>query len=384
MYAKKEEEGESYILGYNDPANETQYVKSIKERITRFGAEIIQFKNGCTFGEMVFMSERKERSATVISDEPTELITVDELLYRRCLHTYNPLWQEKYSFAHGSPLFASWGSAYKSLLAESLTPVKVNFGSSLVTQGQPCNSLFMVAKGMGTVIVDSNLSSKQYRNLKPKASANKEEEIGKVELKKDYSGPLTVIQRRRRRNALGYAAMESRLKLRQQSVATIGVNAIIGDIEFILDLPTFSASVVCAESLEVYEIDKQNFQRIIAKKNFETLEYLKQIVMAKLEFRSKRFPHVSLYPWLVEYANLKLNDQMKGSTKRNKLRRYTPAFLPTAAGAGETKKAGLLSAMKRRQTVVKQKSASDLRGQDGVTAAATSAGSVVADGRRLR
>lgn len=370
MYAKKEEEGESYFTQH-DQTTESQYVRNHKERTARFGTELAQFKNGRTFGEYVFLSDRKERSATVIADEPTQLITVDEYLYRRCLHTHSISWQEKYTFVHSSPLFTSWGNAYKSLLAESLTPIKVNFGCSIVKQGQPCSGLYLVAKGMATVVVDPNLSLKQYPELKPKESADKDKE-NEPEYKKDYVGPLTVIQRRRRRNALGYPAMESRLRSRLQSIATIGVNAVIGDIEFILGLTTYSATVVCAESMEVYELDRQNFFRIVAKKNYDTLEYIKEIVMAKLESRSQRFAHVPVYSWLLKYAYYKLEEQIKDGSKKKHVKRYTPAFHHAARATGkQARQAGHLSVVKRSLAEDKKKSSSEIsRTQDVPTTAA--------------
>ena len=394
MYAKKEEESENYFTGHAESTLDNQYVKNIKERITRFGTELIQFKNGRTFGELVFLGDRKERSATVIADEATELISVDEQLYRRCLHAYDTLWKEKYSFVQTSPLFASWGNAYKSLLAESLTPIKVNFWSFLAKQGQPCNSLFFVSKGLATVVVDQSLSSKQYSHLKPKESIKKgtkkncEEES---DMEENELRPLTVIERRRRRNALGYAAMESRLRLREQNVATIGVNAVIGDIEFILDLSTYSASIVCAESLEVYELDKQSFHRIIAKKNFETLEYMRGMVMAKLQARCERLARTPLYSWLFEYAKFKLKEPFKDSTKKTKFRRrattYQQAAVRTSGLKSAVKKTGnktaFASIVKRVQTTTKERSTAKTRTEDSTGVTAT-AGSLGEDGRRTR
>jgi hypothetical protein len=67
-----------------------------------------------------------------------------------------------------SPLFESWPNAYKSLMIENLRVHKVNFGNLVVKQNTPCNSVFFIAKGMGKVIVESSIATKQYNVLQPK------------------------------------------------------------------------------------------------------------------------------------------------------------------------------------------------------------------------
>ena len=58
-------------------------VRSAQERVAYFGAELGSLKNGRSFGEMVLMGAQKERNATVIADELTELIIVNRELFRQ-------------------------------------------------------------------------------------------------------------------------------------------------------------------------------------------------------------------------------------------------------------------------------------------------------------
>ncbi|EDO49032.1 predicted protein, partial [Nematostella vectensis] len=78
VYAKQDGDGEA-------ATHHEQSVRSHKERLLLFGAELSSLRAGRSFGEMVMVDERKERNTTVIADEATMLISIDEKLYERSL-----------------------------------------------------------------------------------------------------------------------------------------------------------------------------------------------------------------------------------------------------------------------------------------------------------
>jgi CRP-like cAMP-binding protein len=112
--------------------------------------------------------------------------------------------------------------------------------------------------------------------------------------------------------------MERRQRARQIQLAVIGQNDIIGDLEMALDLPSFSSSVECLESLECYELDKPNFHRLIVKRNPETLELIRDVAIAKLRYRSKRLEHIPYYQLLLEKADQDFKTPVKPIKARPK------------------------------------------------------------------
>ena len=147
------------------------------------------------------------------------------------------------------------------------------------------------------------------------------DEEEKIELNaiEDLVRPLTVIEKRRRRLEHGFVAMETRLRQREIQATTIGPNDVIGDVEMILDIPEYCTSVECVETLEVYELDKGSFQRLIARRSAETLELLRKVVVAKLRLRVERFNEIPLFKYLLERATTL---PKKATTKAIRKNRY--------------------------------------------------------------
>ena len=301
-------------------------VRSAQERVAYFGAELGSLKNGRSFGEMVLMGAQKERNATVIADELTELIIVNRELFKQSFQTYDLEWKEKSSFALTYSLFISWPEALKGLLIENLKMHKISFGNRVVEQGRPCHSIFFIAKGAAKVLSDPRKCQDQFKKLNPRAALAKTKEVNqgdkeeKIELNamEDLVRPLTVIEKRRRRIEHGFVAMETRLRQREIQGTIIGPNDIIGDVEMILELPDFCASVECVENLEVFELDKSSFQRLIARRCPKTLETIRDIVISKLKLRVERFHEIPLFKYLLQRAEaLPQSDKHKILNKRH-------------------------------------------------------------------
>lgn len=329
VYARKEDE---HLDDYH-PHHDMVTVRSVEERLAYFGTELGSLKSGRSFGEMVLMSEKKERNATVIADELTELIIINEPLYKKSFQVYNLEWKEKSTFALVCPLFASWPTALKTLLIENLKMHKIHFGNRVVEQGCPCSSVYFIAKGAAKVLADPRKCKKQYKALNPRWAARKresnlgdDEEKIKINAMEDLVRPLTVIERRRRRIEHGFVAMETRLRQREIQAATIGPNDMIGDAEIILDIPEYCTSVECIETLEVYELDKASFQRLIARRSPETLELLRDVVITKLKLRVERFNEIPLFKYLLERATSLPQNERLGALKkkRNMLQSIKP------------------------------------------------------------
>ena len=237
---------------------------------------------------------------------------------------YNLEWKEKSSFALACPLFISWPTALKALLIENLKMHKIHFGNRVVEQRSPCSSIYFIAKGAAKVLSDPRKCKEQYEALNPRRAAKKREmtlddDEEKIELNamEDVVRPLTVIERRRRRLQHGFVAMETRLRQREIQATTIGPNDVIGDVEMILDIPEYCASVECVETLEVYELDRASFHRLIARRSPETLELLRKVVITKLRLRVERFNEIPLFNYLLERAtSIPQNEKLKALKKK--------------------------------------------------------------------
>ena len=345
VYARKDDEHHGDFLPHHDMGA----VRSTQERLAYFGTELGSLKSGRSFGEMVLMSDNKERNVSVIADELTELIVINEELYKKSFQVYNLEWKEKSSFVLTCPIFISWPAALKALLIENLKMHKINFGNRFVEQGSPCNSVYFIAKGAAKVLSDPRKCKEQYEALNPIKAAKKREknlrdDEEKIQLNAmdDLVRPLTVIERRRRRIEHGFVAMETRLRHREIQATTIGPNDIIGDVEMVLDIPDYCSSVQCVETLEVYELDKASFQRLVARRSPETLELLRKVVITKLKLRVERFNEILLFKYLLERATaLPQSEKMKTLKKKhNKLVELKP-FLNRWQGQGKPVKGGI-------------------------------------------
>ncbi|KAK3750402.1 hypothetical protein QZH41_005563 [Actinostola sp. cb2023] len=192
--------------------------------------------------------------------------------------------------------------------------------------------------GMGKVIVDPCVAAKQYKRMKTQQQKKVEtSEQGSSNLEcdeDDVAKALSVIEKRRKRLMFGYVAEERRQQARTIHVAVIGENDIIGGLEMILDLPAYSTSVECLESMECYELDKPSFHRLIVKRNPETLEKIRRVAIARMKFRARRLEHVPYYGLLLEKA---LDDRMSRSTKSKSSRPKSVAHALIGFMAGKNK-----------------------------------------------
>ena len=332
--------------------------RSNKERTALVGPDLGGLSAGNSFGEMVMTSnDPVTYNATIIAEELTYVLLIDEELYVRSFGVHKLEWLNKMQFVNQSPLFQSLTPAIKNLLMESLKPLEIQYGNRFVKQGSVCNSLLFICRGWGKVIADVRISRTQYEAMKTTAKANDKSSgrktacyaRGQTKVKLDPSRPLSVIERRRHRQEYGYVAIETLLRQRETHVCTMGPNDVIGDIENFLNLPTYCASVECLEKLQVYELSKYNFYQIIAQRCTHTYDILQKGVQTKLRFRSQRLKDIPLYNLLYERALL----SPKG---RKRMQGLTVSSVPTERDAASlwTKKALQPKTLTKIRGMVKQ------------------------------
>ena len=273
--------------------------------------------------------EHPPYNVTIIADELIYVLLIDRALYARSFGAHRLEWGKKVAFVNQSPLFQNLTPAIKNLLMENLKPVEIQFGNRFIKQGGVCNSIFLVRSGWGKVIADLRMSMTQYEAMKAtsvtkgKSSGRKTVSCAREQIQTttlDPSRPLSVIDKRRHRQEFGYVAIETLLRRRESPVTTTGPNDVIGDIEIIMNLPTYCASVECMETLHVYELSKLSFYQIINQGCTQTHDLLHKGVLSKLHFRAQRLKDVPLYSFLYEKATNPAKDpktRRKSSIPKN-------------------------------------------------------------------
>lgn len=293
-----------------------------KDRTAIVGPELGGLSPGSSFGEMLMSHKQQAYNSTIIADELTYVLLIDKELYARSFGAHRMEWENKAKFVNQSPIFCNLTPAKKNLLMENLKPRDIQFGNRFVKQGSVCNSLFFVCSGWGKVIADMRLSMTQYEAMKVGSNAKGQSSGRKTACcdrpqtkaeKLDPSRPLSVIERRRHRQRYGYAAIETFLRQRELSMTTTGPNDIIGDIEIIMNIPTYCASVDCMENLRIYELSKYNFYHIIDQRCPETFNLIQKGVLAKLHYRAQRYTEIPLYSLLYEQASTRPVKERKTS-----------------------------------------------------------------------
>lgn len=301
--------------------------RSNKDRVAVVGPVFRGMRSGSSFGEMLMSHDHLTYNCTLIAEELTYVLLVDEVLYSRSFGVHKLEWEKKMSFVNQSPLFRNLTPVIKTLLMENLKPLDVQFGNRFIKQGSICNSLFFVSHGWGKLLVDLRLSAMQYEALKSSSKAEDQSSGRKTACseraesntkKLDPSRPLSVIERRRHRKAYGYVAIETLMRQRELAVTSTGPNDIIGDIEIVMNLPTYCASVECMENLRVYELSKYSFYQIINQRCTETYNLIKGSVLSKLYHRAQRHKDLPLYSLLY--------DQASGSPAKKRKNKSMPAL----------------------------------------------------------
>jgi len=105
---------------------------------------------GCTepgeaFGEVALLTDNGTRSASIVADEPTDLIVIDRALYARCVQDVISLeFQQKADFIAQHPHFSNWAPKYRKQLTMALEKEVLSFDHVVTKQGAPVEAIYFV------------------------------------------------------------------------------------------------------------------------------------------------------------------------------------------------------------------------------------------------
>ena len=120
--------------------------------------KITTLNEGAHFGELALMKGHGKRSATIITAEPCEFLTLSE-------HDYNTILKrvqkddlnQKVNVLHKIPMFQStvWTPEILEELAYVMTDSKVKLGSTLYKQGTKALEFYIIKRGEGVITRDT-------------------------------------------------------------------------------------------------------------------------------------------------------------------------------------------------------------------------------------
>ncbi|XP_077982264.1 uncharacterized protein LOC144437232 [Glandiceps talaboti] len=257
-----------------------------------FGQHIVQLGSGKSFGEIALIQKNCVRTASIIGDTECDLIVINRDLYSRSLKAAQEAeFRAKHDFINNFPLFKKWNPKFRNLIAMSLRKVQVRYNHPIVRQGEKLRGIVFIAKGQAMVSMEPALSKQQYPDMFPqKDSVYAELRKDKTELSLKNSKAPEIrksgpdIARRRE----GYVAAERQLNNKSVDICVVGSNEMIGDVESLLKMGTYMQTVTSMESTDVFELNLNNFERLIIKKNPTTLENMKKNIETKLRSRLER------------------------------------------------------------------------------------------------
>lgn len=228
------------------------------------GQHIYSHREGFVFGDVALIRDCT-RTASVVADEPCDLMVVDRALYDRTVReVLNLEWQEKTEFVQNNPLFSDWSSRHRKQLVISLRKESYQFGSVLAKQGQPVQNIFFVLRGEIEVSMDFTLHCTQHPELWA------EIESSFPELITLQDGSRTVKSRKPRQ------ACRAKPGSKSYTVCLISVNEHIGSLEMVMDLGKHLDTTIVTGAVDLLVLDRKHYERLLVRRHPQSVERLKK------------------------------------------------------------------------------------------------------------
>ncbi|XP_070558521.1 titin homolog [Ptychodera flava] len=325
---------------------------------TPYGQHIVQLGSGKSFGEIALIQKNCIRTASIIADTDCDLIVINRDLYTRCLKAAQEAeFRAKHAFINNFPLFKKWNPKFRNLIAMSLRKIQVKYNHPIVRQGEKLRAIVFIAKGQAKVSIEPALSKQQYPDFFPqKDSVYAEFRKDKTDLTLKNSKVNDIrksgpdIARRRE----GYVAAERQRNKKCVDICVVGTNEMIGDVEAVLKLGTYMQTVTSMEATDIFELNLNNFERLIIKKNPTTLDNMKMSIETKLKSRLGRLNSVKegqvpLLETLVEkFEDMNTPPSRKQMKKKNEGEKM-PLLMDTAYLSSLTERKKQRDFLRRRQ-----------------------------------
>ncbi|XP_050411269.1 uncharacterized protein LOC126825617 isoform X1 [Patella vulgata] len=265
---------------------------------TKYGNFLGVIEAGKSFGELALINNDCVRNASIISTEVCDLLVVRKDLYNRSLRSHqSQAFEEKQRFVNSLPLFHSMPFRYKNMMAMSLKKDIFKFEDLIVKQGTPVDGLIFIISGQVKVVMDPSQHRSQYPTHFPTHDiADLEKEKARDLLRKEmnlekkrFTDKKVTTYQKRQTNQESKKHGNKHLEL-----CLMGAIDIIGDLEMVLGLPTYSESIICTEQATVFILDQSNYDRLLEKRHPHSMNIMKDIVHNKLTLHFSRLSEETL------------------------------------------------------------------------------------------
>ncbi|ESP05077.1 hypothetical protein LOTGIDRAFT_227784 [Lottia gigantea] len=265
---------------------------------SKYGNYLGKIEAGKSFGELALISNDCVRNASIISTEVTDLLIVRKDLYNRSLRFHQAqAFEEKQKFVNSLPLFHSWQSRYKNMMAMSLKKEILKFEDVVVKQGAPVDGLIFIVSGQVKVVMDPSQHKTQYPHHFPKgAIADLEKEKARDLLRKEMNlEKKRGFDRKETYQKRSEVVHETKKQANKHlELCLMGAVDIIGDLEMVLGLQTYAETIICTEEARLFVLDQNNYDRLLEKRHPQSLNIMKDIVHNKLTLHFSRLSEQTL------------------------------------------------------------------------------------------
>ncbi|XP_071096845.1 uncharacterized protein [Haliotis cracherodii] len=242
---------------------------------SKLGYFVTHLGAGSPFGEVALASDDCIRTASVISDERTDLVVVDRQLYNRSVRdVLAKEFRDKERFIAGNKLFSSWPPKYRKQLAMAMYMETYSYEAPLVRQGENTENMYFILSGQVEVQIDPSQHPLQYRKIFLAASQT---ETAKLLKKAEKARPPTEHHNSNN--------IKKRDNFKSMKLCYLGINESVGDIEMLLDLKTYMHTAVCKERTEVLVLEMKHYERLFVRRHQRTIESMRDELAVKLETR---------------------------------------------------------------------------------------------------
>lgn len=258
---------------------------------TKLGNYVCPLGPGVPFGEVALMSEDCIRTASIISEEKTDLLMVDRALYNRAVKDVLAReFEEKAAFIKGSPLFSNWAPRYKKQLAMALYKESFPYESELVRQGDPVTNIYFIISGQVEMLTDSSQHLYQYSRIFMEAQDESEKLVKKIEKVRPPTEPQ-------------YTTIKKKDHTKNTKMCYLAKNESVGEMEVLLDLDTYVQTAVCTEKTDVLVLEMKHYERLFMKKHQRTIDAMRQMLEVKLDTRIRLLANCDEIPLLIHLKN---------------------------------------------------------------------------------
>ncbi|KAK7486690.1 hypothetical protein BaRGS_00022091 [Batillaria attramentaria] len=303
-----------------------------------YGILVGEVGTGKSFGELALIHPESTRNATIIANHPCDLLVVSRDLYNKTLHAFQAKeYAERQKFVQDCPLFHKWNARYRKMAAMSLVKSSFKFEDVIVKQGTLVDGLHFVVSGQVKLRVDPSTHPAQYPQHFPVGDiADLEKQKARELLRKE----MNLERHRRTGKKSAYERRTApqdgrRSAQRPLELCLMGAVDTIGDLEMVMGLNSYSQTIICTEEATIFHLDQRNYDRLVEKKNPQTVDIMRDIVHTKLTLHFSRLTDdsIPLYRYFLYTLDEKERDarekRQQQQRQQNTRGRPTPATATT-------------------------------------------------------